>query len=277
MNLKADLHMHTTCSDGTFTPSEVVDRAKKNGIDIIAITDHDTIDGITEAVEHGNAVGVRVIPGIELSTTFNKENVHILGFFKGDNYKDISLKIFLKDLQEKRYDRAKKIVENLERIHNIVIPFENIIKGADGVIARPHIAREILKVKPELSWDDVFNNYLKDGAPAYIPSVKVPLEEGIKLLKKYNAAVFLAHPVILRKTPVKDFTRFAFDGVECIYPENTPNQTKKYKKMCREKNLLFSAGSDFHGNLTQDTMHHDIGTVFLEGEDLNSFLNFVDF
>ena len=276
MTLKADLHMHTTSSDGTFTPTELVKRAKNREIDIISITDHDTVEGIEEAIEAAKTVNITVIPGIELSTTYNGENIHIIGYFKGEGYKDASLIDFLEDLKGKRFSRAMKIVDNMKTIHNIHISFEDILKNSDGVIARPHIAREILKVRPDLTWDEVFYKYLSDGRPAYIPSVKVPLEEGIALLKNFGALVSLAHPTIIRKTPVKKFTEFNFDAMEAIYPENKFGETGRFISICNEHNLLVTAGSDFHGNLSQDTMHHDIGTVALEGSHLEKFLEALD-
>lgn len=109
MTLRADLHMHTTSSDGTFTPTELVNHAKMRNIDIIAITDHDTVEGIEEAIEAAKAVNIRVIPGIELSTTYNGENIHIIGYFKGNGYKDDSLISFLEELKEKR---VTKLYEN---------------------------------------------------------------------------------------------------------------------------------------------------------------------
>lgn len=276
MTLRADLHMHTTSSDGTFTPTELVNHAKKRQVDIISITDHDTIEGIEEAIEAAKAVNITVIPGIELSTTYNKENIHIIGYFKGDGYKAPSLVNFLNELKEKRFTRAQNIVENMKTIHNIHISFDEIMKNSDGVIARPHIAREILKVRPDLTWDQVFYKYLSDGCPAYIPSVKVPLEEGIALLKKHGALVSLAHPTIIRKTPVKKFTEFDFDAIEAIYPENKFGETGRFISICNEHNILVTAGSDFHGNLSQDTMHHDIGTVALESTHLDNFLEALD-
>lgn len=169
-----------------------------------------------------------------------------------------------------------KIVDNMKKIHNINISFEEIMKNSDGVIARPHIAREILRVRPDLTWDEIFYKFLGDGCPAYIPSVKVPLKEGIALLKKYGALVSLAHPTIIRKTPVKKFVQFDFDAMEAIYPENKFGETERFISICNEHNLLVTAGSDFHGNLSQDTMHHDVGTVSLESFHLENFLEALD-
>lgn len=276
MTLKADLHMHTTSSDGTFTPTELVNHAKKQHIDIISITDHDTVEGIEEAIDAAKSVNIRVIPGIELSTTYNGESIHIIGYFKGDGYKDESLISFLKELKEKRFTRAMKIVDNMKTIHNIHISFEDIMKNSDGVIARPHIAREILKVRPDLTWNEIFYKFLGDGCPAYIPSVKMTLIDGINLLKNYGALVSLAHPTIIKKTPVKKFSEFNLDAMEAIYPENKFGETGKFISICNNNNLLITAGSDFHGNLDQDTMHHDIGTVFLEGEHLRNFAKALD-
>ena len=276
MTLKADLHMHTTSSDGTFTPTELVNHAKKRNIDIISITDHDTVEGIDEAIEAAKVVNIKVVPGIELSTTYNGENIHIIGYFKGDGYKDDSLINFLEKLKEKRFTRAMKIVDNMKIIHNINISFEDIMKNSDGVIARPHIAREILKVRPDLTWNQIFYKFLGDGCPAYIPSVKMSLIDGIKLLKKHGALVSLAHPTIIKKTPIKKFTEFNFDAIEAIYPENKFGETGKFISICNEHNLLVTAGSDFHGNLGQDTMHHDIGTVSLDSSYLENFLEALD-
>lgn len=273
MSLKGDFHMHTTASDGKLSSSELVDLANSKNINIIAITDHDTIDGIDEGIKCGKKKNITVIPGIELSTTYNDESIHILGYFNGENYKSSEFKSFLSDMKNKRYFRAKKMIEKINEIHGFHLHFKEISSSAKGVIARPHIAKAIIEEKPKLSWEYVFNNIIGNGCPAYIPSVKLPLEEGIKLLKNQDAIVVLAHPTFIKKSSVETLLQFDFDGIEALYPKNNSGEYEKFKSLAEKYNLFITAGSDFHGDTSIDTKHDDMGSVTLEGSDLMNFLN----
>lgn len=268
-----DLHTHSTASDGRFSPSEIVTKAYANGVKYLSLTDHDTLSGISQAIEASTALDMKFIPGIELSTTYKGETVHLLGYFRGDEYKNTELNNFLKSIRDKRVERAHKIVHGLKKYHNIIIDVENVLKNGKDTIARPHIAKTIIEAGYSYSFDYIFDHFLGDNCPAYIPSNKIPTEEGISLLKKYNALVFLAHPVLFKKITINDIIHLNFDGIEAIYPQNSDEKTSSFINMAEEKGLLISCGSDCHGmSHSEDTKHGALGCFSLEDKWLNKLL-----
>ncbi|EHI98926.1 PHP domain protein [Clostridium sp. DL-VIII] len=271
--LKVDFHVHTTSSDGIFSPSEVVKRAYENNVKYLAITDHDTIDGLNEAIEESYKYDITLIPGIELSTQHNNESVHILGFFKDDNFKNQEFIKELNNIKNHRIVRAKKMINKLKEEFNIEINFEKILKDAKDTIARPHIAREIINCGYPYTHDEIFNKFIGKNCKAYVPTLKLSTIDGLKLLKKYNAHVFLAHPKLIVNSSIHEFLSMGFDGLESIYYLNTQEETESFLKLANDNNLLVSCGSDFHGNLKEDTRHGDIGSVELPYEYLSKFLS----
>jgi len=271
--LKVDFHVHTTSSDGVLSPTEVVQRAHKNNVKYLAITDHDTITGLNEAIEESIKYDITLIPGIELSTQHNNESIHILGFFKDDNFKNEELIKELTKIKNHRVIRAKNIIHKLKEEFNIEISFEKIFKDAKDTIARPHIAREIINCGYPYTMEEVFNKFIGNGCKAYVPTLKLSTNEGLKLLKKFNALVFLAHPKLIFNSSIDDFLAMNFDGLESIYYQNTNKENYKFLKLANENNLLISCGSDFHGSLKTDTRHGDIGSMELPYEYLSKLLS----
>ncbi|MCR4944441.1 MAG: PHP domain-containing protein [Clostridium sp.] len=271
--VNVDLHVHTTSSDGLMSPSEVVKRAVENKVKVLAITDHDTISGIDEALLEAKKSDIKVIPGIELSTTHNNESIHVLGFFKDDSYKDPELNNILYTLKNQRVIRAEKMVKKLKDILNIEISFENVLKRGKDVVARPHIAQEIISEGYPYDVEYIFQNFIGKDCPAFVETTKMTTAEGIQLLHKYNALAFLAHPVLIKKSPITDYLNIGLDGIEAVYFQNTPEDEIKLRKFAKENNLLISAGSDCHGNLNDTSRHGDIGSMPLD--DL-SFKKFID-
>lgn len=268
-----DLHTHSTASDGRFSPSEVVTKAYANGVKYLALTDHDTLSGISQAIEAASVLDMKLIPGIELSTTYKGETIHLLGYFRGDEYKNLELNNFLKSIRDKRIERAHKIVQGLRTYHNIIIDVNDVLKNGKDTIARPHIAKTIIEAGYSYSFDYIFDHFLGDNCPAYIPSNKIPTEEGIELLKKYNALVFLAHPVLFKKIAINDIIHLNFDGIEAIYPQNSSEKTSDFIRIAEEMNLLISCGSDSHGmNEDEDTKHGSLGCFSLEEKWLSKLL-----
>ena len=271
--IKVDFHVHTTTSDGVLSPTEVVQRAHKNNVKYLAITDHDTITGLNEAIEESIKYDIILIPGIELSTQNNNESIHILGFFKDDNFKNKELIKELTKIKNHRVIRAKNIIHKLKEEFNIEISFEKIFKDAKDTIARPHIAREIINCGYPYTMEEVFNKFIGNGCKAYVPTLKLSTNEGLKLLKKFNALVFLAHPKLIFNSSIDDFLAMNFDGLESIYYQNTNKENYKFLKLANENNLLISCGSDFHGSLKTDTRHGDIGSMELPYEYLSKLLS----
>ncbi|KGN01528.1 hydrolase [Clostridium novyi A str. 4570] len=273
MYKKGDFHLHTTASDGKLSPSELVNLAKEEGFDIIAITDHDNTFGINEAITCGTEIGVKVIPGIELSTRYNNESIHILGYFKDDSYKSDFFQNYLKDIQDYRIKRAKKILDNLYKFFNVKLDFDKILKNNKGVIARPHIAKAIIEAGYPYDFDFIFDNMIGNDSPAYVPNKEISVEEGIKALKSANAITSLAHPTLIKKTPVEELLKYDFDCIEAIYPLNKEGETEKFIKLAERFNKTVSAGSDYHGLDKTDTKHGYIGDAFLAEKNLENFLN----
>ena len=139
-----DLHTHSTASDGKFSPKEVVKKAYDRGVKYLALTDHDTLSGIAEAKEEAEKLGLNFIPGIELSTTYKGETIHILGYFRGDDYKNPELNNYLEDIKKKRIERAHEIVRRLKKFNDIEIDVNEVLKNGKDTIARPHIAKAII-------------------------------------------------------------------------------------------------------------------------------------
>lgn len=273
MYKKGDFHLHTKRSDGKLSSIDLVNLAKQEDVDIISITDHDTIAGIAEGVKHGESIGVKVIPGIELSTLYNGKNVHVLGYFSDLDKINDTFKDFLKEMNDYRIFRAKKIVENLDNFFNIKLDYKNILEDAHGIVARPHIARAILEAGYDYSWDDIFENFIGENSPAYIPNKKLSTEEGIKLLRSMNALTVLAHPVLVKSINLEDLLQLPFHGIEAIYPMNTKEDDEKLLNYANKYNKLITAGSDFHGIADNDSKHAaTVGEVFLDEKGIELFL-----
>ncbi|KJU72678.1 PHP domain-containing protein [Clostridium baratii] len=269
---KVDFHVHTNFSDGLLSPKAVVKRASNNGVSILAITDHDTIDGISEAIEESKLHNIKIIPGIELSTNYNGESIHVLGYFKDDSYKEKEFVEFLDKIKNRRIHRAKEMIQKLKDVFNIEIKFEDVIKYGENVVARPHIAKAIIDAGYPYTQDYIFDNFIGKGKPAYIETTKITVKEGVDLLHKYNAIVFLAHPILINNSNISDFLQFNFDGIEGVYFLNSKTQEKELLDFANKNNLLVSAGSDCHGDFINDTRHGDIGDMNLDENYINLIL-----
>lgn len=267
---KCDLHTHSICSDGRFKPEEIIQMAKERNLDYISLTDHDTLSGINDAMEEAKKLNVNFIPGIELSTEYNGESIHVLGFFNKETYNNPKLNSILEEFKEKRISRAYKIVENLKKFHNIELDINKVLSNGKDTIARPHIAKAIIDAGYPYDHDYIFKNFIGNDCPAYVPSTKLSTIDGIKLLKEFNALVFLAHPVLVKKTPVEDLLKLGFDGLEAIYYKNTPSDTDKFLDLAMKMNLYISCGSDCHG-IPSDISHGNVGDVNIPEE--NNILN----
>lgn len=274
---KGDFHLHTTASDGKLSPAEIVTNSKKAGLDIIAITDHDTISGINSALYQGEKINMKVIPGLELSTLYNNKSVHILGYFKDPSFISLKFKNFLKEMDSYRVERGKKIVHNLNKFFNINISYENIVKNAHGIITRPHIAQAIIDEGYNYSFQDIFKNFIGESCAAYVPNKKLSTLEGIKILQSLNALVVLAHPVLIKDIDIEELIRLPFHGIEAIYANNSAEDTNRFIEYAKKYNKIITAGSDFHGSTSQkdkSSKHsHAIGEVFLDEDGINIFLD----
>jgi 3',5'-nucleoside bisphosphate phosphatase len=272
MNIIAEFHCHTTASDGRFSPSQVVEMAKNKNVELLSITDHDTTGGIDEALNKANEISLNFIPGIELSCNHNGESIHILGYFKGNDYKDETLIEFLNNLKRNRETRASSIVKNLDKYFNIKINVDDVLKISNGVIARPHIAQAIVNAGYPFDFQHIFDKFIGNDSPAYVPNKHISIPEGIELLKKYNCIVILAHPKLIKKTPIKNILKYDFHGIEALYHQNFKRETDEFISLSKSRDMLVTCGSDFHGISKEDTKHGNIGDMFLSEEDFKKFM-----
>lgn len=273
MKVKAEFHCHSTASDGQMSPTQIILAAKKLNLESLALTDHDTTKGIEEAQKAAKKLGVKFIPGIELSCDYKDSSIHVLGYFKDDSYKSLEFQNFLANLKVKRIERAKKIVKNLDEFFNIKIDYLKVLEKGKGVIARPHIAQTIIEAGYNYEWDYIFDNFIGNDSKAYVPNEKLDVRDGIKLLKKFNAIVVLAHPKLIKKVSAKEVLSFDFDGVEAIYFQNTNDENNFYTSFAMENKLIITCGSDCHGNNKNDTKHGFIGDMSISGYYYKKFMD----
>jgi predicted metal-dependent phosphoesterase TrpH len=259
----ADLHTHSTISDGILSPSELVQLAKKESLGAIALTDHDTVDGIDAALEAGRKSGLIVIPGIELSTQLENYEIHILGYYV--DYKNKRFISFLKKYSQARLDRGRKIVEKLTKI-GIILDWESILlRFGQGSVGRLHIARTLLEKGYVNSIDEAFRKYLIPGAPAFVSRLKLDPLEAIKMIKAVGGIPVLAHPGILGSNSIiKELISYGIMGVEVYYPLHTASEIKHFLSLCKEYDLLPTGGSDFHGIGTESKKKLGLASVDLE-------------
>ncbi len=269
--MKADLHMHSTYSDGLLTTEELFKKAKENKVDIIAITDHDLVNGVDDNLEYSKKYGVKYIPGIELSTVAKGKPVHVLGYFKDSSYYSEELIGYYKEIKENREERAKKFISNLKEFFDIDVTYESVLGFSRGIIARPHIAKAITEKYPQYNHDYVFDHFIGDNSRAYVPSCELSVQEGIDLLRRNNCLVVLAHPTLLKSFIHDDILKYDFDGLEAKYFRNKNGDEIKYREYAKHNGLFITGGGDFHG-IPNDTKHGDIGEVYIDNDDLRVFL-----
>ena len=248
-----DLHSHTTASDGSLSPSDLVLLANNKGLSALAITDHDTVSGIKEAIEKAAELGdIEVIPGVEISADYSGE-IHILGYFL--NIHDKDLKSSLEDLRRIRDLRNSGMIKKFEK-HNIKITIEELHGEAKGEsIARPHFANILVNKGLVKDHKTAFNKYLGDESGiCFVPKEKIHPEKAISIIRNAGGIAVLAHPVHLKyktRTKLKNFLYelkdFGLSGLEVFHPDHSEINTKLYLDMANDIGLCITGGSDYHG------------------------------
>ena len=247
-----DLHVHTSMSDGTFSPQEVVRQAAAKGLRAIAITDHDTVNGVSLAQEEGRSNGVEVLSGVEISSQWHTGILHILGYFV--NPLDGKLLSALEHLRQGRVERVPKIVSKL-RDQDVFIRVEEVHEEAGGgVPGRPHVANVMLRQGAVRSLQEAFDLYLKKGASAYVEKVKLPPDEAIAVIVEAGGVAVIAHPYSLKVTDpisleqtVRSLMEKGIRGIEAFYPRHTQEQTQMFLDVASRLGLVATGGTDFHG------------------------------
>ncbi len=262
-----DLHLHTNSSDGELSPGQVIDLAIKKKVKAIAITDHDVIDGVQDAVEYGRDKGIDVISGIEIGCDESKigfKEVHVTGLFI--DYKNRELVKFTDNIKEQRRNQKREMIRKLQKL-GYDVSFEEVANYVNGSFGRPHIAKVLIEKYPRefSSIRDVFNKYLGVNKPAYVGRKnKNTMKEAIEIIKKAGGISFLSHPGVFRKEDslelIKIFQKIGGEGIETYYPyhiicpelkiNKKENQKliRFYQDIAKSMKLLESGGSDFHGS-----------------------------
>lgn len=274
-----DLHVHSNCSDGTLSPRELVDHAIKNGLAAFALTDHDTVDGLDEAIKYAahlrtlqeSAQGVSVpsdeaekesvcavtsavpeiIPGIELSTEYQGADIHVMGLYI--DYQNETFRNRLQEFVDSRTNRNRKMCDMLQQA-GVSITYEELLAANPGaVITRAHYARYMLEKGYVKSRQEAFDRYVGDHAPCYIPREKITPAQAVELLLQAKGAPVLAHPILYHMsddrldTLVRELKGVGLMGIEAIYSTYSPADERQMRALAAKYGLFISGGSDFHG------------------------------
>lgn len=244
-----DLHIHTTASDGSLTPTQVVQLARKKGFSLIAVTDHDTMGGVAEALEAGKKYNVDVVPGVEISSGVTLE-VHMLGY--GMSLDHPVMKAMMEDMRAARVERMERIIENLQKM-GVPITVEEVEAVAGGAIGRPHIAQVLIAhgLVPDVR--TAFREYIGVGAKAYVERRKMTSEQVIANIRDAGGVPVLAHGGLLRISEVElnqwidSMAKKGLMGLECYHNAHTPQMERLLRAAAERNGLLVTGGSDFHG------------------------------
>lgn len=242
----ADLHIHTNKSDSTFSPLEVVRYAVQCGLSAIAITDHDSVEAIAPVVDIAGQYNIEVIPGVELSTDANGEEVHILGYYIDYNQKWFLRKMEL--LRKHRFFRAQKIIKKLNSL-GIDISLEEVLSvSGEGAVGRLHIAKALQQKGYIRSIPEAFDRFIGKGGPAYVRKYRITPEEAIGMIKKLGGVPVLAHPQIMGQDVwIPRMVRDGLEGIEVYHSDHDKEGEVHYLELARKYDLLITGGSDCHG------------------------------
>jgi 3',5'-nucleoside bisphosphate phosphatase len=247
-----DLHAHTTASDGSLTPTELVALARERHLSALGVTDHDTVAGVEEAVQTGGAMGVEVVPGVELSVDYRHGELHLLGYFI--DIRSPAIMERLATLQENRLSRNHRMVARIQEMGLPITMADVEREAGGGQIGRPHFALAFVRRRIAATVQEAFERYLGDGRPCHIPKVRLDPENAIELVHAAGGRAVLAHPCALRfpdrasfEAEIARLRELGLDGLEAYYPQHTPEQIVQYLDLAKRLELRVTGGSDFHG------------------------------
>lgn len=251
-----DLHVHSNISDGTMSPDDVVKLAAESGLSAIALTDHDTVAGIEEALAAGEKYGVEVIPGIEISADYKGGDLHILGF--DIDYRDRNFAEKIAVCRDSRHERNIKMTEKI-RQQGFPVTWEIMLERfGDNSITRAHFAKYLLDEGYVKSKEEAFAKYLNPGCPCYVAREKVTPEQAVKMIIDAKGHPVLAHPMLYKMTHdriesvIVMLMSYGLQGIEAVYSLNSPKDDEFLKKVAKRHGLYITGGSDFHGAIKPD-------------------------
>lgn len=259
----ADLHIHTHYSDSTDSPQEVVHAAVQAGLSCISITDHDTIDGVAPAEKAARESGLEVIAGVELSSEHNGKDIHILGYFFDTDGSPLVRK--LKEMQQSRVERMKKMVKRLEELGVGDVTFEEVAElTKSDAVGRLHLAKLLHKKGAVNSIESAFEKYLAEGAAAYFPKYQQSPYEAIELIKQSGGVAVMAHPMLTQRDElIPSMVKAGLDGIEAYYPNCSMDVVNFYIGLADKHGMFVTGGSDAHGKGKTNTF---IGKAYVPCE-----------
>jgi 3',5'-nucleoside bisphosphate phosphatase len=272
---KGDFHLHSTASDGVHSPTWVMETAAARGVRILALTDHDTTDGLAEARMAADRLGLQLIPGLEMSTDLGKADVHLLGF--GFNVESKPLQEFMRWQREGRLSRVRLIVDIL-REAGMSITVERVLEIAgDATVGRPHVARALVEGGHVKSVQEAFDFWLGNGKPADVNREKLEPIDAIKIIHDNGGVVFVAHAVFIGEDypdAIEQLARWGIDGVETYYKHYDAETVRLHEELTASLGLARSGGSDYHGLGNPDD--REIGDIPFPDEHVEAFVAFLE-
>lgn len=264
--MSIDLHVHTNASDGTLTPTEVIDAAVDAGLTAVSIVDHDTMAGLAEAASAAEG-RITFIPGVEISTQAGNAEMHMLGYMISPDYQPL-----LDELQHVREERLSRIHRTVARLRELAvnITFDDIVAACENVSAhhcedgaalgRPHVAAALVRIGACSSPAEAFSRYLRRGRPAYVDRYRAQPERAIELIREAGGLAVLAHPGLMhRDSIIPKLLEHGLGGLEAYHTAHTPSDTRRYVEMAERLGLLVTGGSDSHG--PKGTFPVEIGSL----------------
>ena len=264
LTASADLHLHTRFSDGGWTPAELVQEAARLCFVTIAVTDHDTLDGIAESLVAGAKQGVEVIAGVEITCNLDGTEAHLLGYFLGDTWQAPALRAVLDHAKQLRLDRIEQFVARLRQL-GVPLSVADVMAGSDcGTTGRLHVALALQRRGVVTNVEEAFTRFLRRGRPAFVDRPRINLAEAIGHIERAGGVAVLAHPGLLnRDDQIEELVTLGLAGLEVWHPRHSPAQTSRYLKITERLGLLATGGSDSHGPVRDELV---FGSVRLPQE-----------
>lgn len=259
-----DLHLHTTASDGKFTPAEVIRNAAARGMKVVSITDHDTIGAYSDRSVFilAEQSGIELVSGIEFSCYMGARSVHILGYFIDTDSEELHRIISMQ--KSERELRMRRMVDRLREMGMDRVSFDEIMKDADHSVGRPHLARHLMNKGYCREFTEAFEKYIGEGRPAYVKRDSIPPEKIISLIKDMGGISVVAHPRLIEDDGrLNELVMCGLDGIEVVCPAHNRSDEARYNRFAEKHGLIRTGGSDFHGTASGDP----IGTSGMSYED----------
>ncbi len=244
----ADLHFHSTRSDGRYEPADLMKVASGQGLEMVSLTDHDTLAGVEEAYEAAKSYGIRLVQGIEISTHYNGRGLHLLAYWDRLGRHSGEFETFLEVRLRGRRARLMRIAERLARF-GVELDVDEVLRTANGAVTRAHIARQLLAQGAIQTLQEAFDRWIGNDGPAFVPSDKFPTEQAIGMVRAEGGLSVVAHPGH-QELNHEDFRHLAaagLGGIEIHHPSHPRSTRKRLRRSCRQLGLVPTGGSDWHG------------------------------